>query len=498
MKKIVILFLIFTSLLFAEVAKVVAIKGEAHIERGDSKITLELNSKLEKNDIIKTKERTKLQIIFKDETIITIGKNSTFSVNEYVFDEQKKEYKAEFGLLKGAFRTITGKIGKIAPDKFKLKSKSSTIGIRGTQILSNMEISGDTIFCTEGTITIISNITNEAITINAGQYVVVKKGKPMVAQEFESKTIQETDRDTKFLKDEEKESALNDFGFRAVSEVNDTETIQDPFQAEAPREPHKVEVDNNIGTSILIGDMLEFNTSDYTKGEIDDNTSTLSNSSNYSSYNLTLNNLSTNFNKDGSYSGTLSSTGEFLYDGGLHTFKNGTYTSKEDSSIPAHLIPTPTYDKSDYVQWGEWNATTEYNSEEIALSGYWLTGIQTPTSEVESLINSNANYSYSGYALGKSSLNDIIIDAGNSSVNFTIDFGGKSLTGNFSLGSFETTVSGTLSSSGFSFTPGTGTGSGLGKFFGPNAKSVGGTFYFTDNTNNNDNATYTGVFKATR
>ncbi|NVJ52368.1 MAG: FecR domain-containing protein [Campylobacteraceae bacterium] len=491
MKKIVILFLIFTSLLFAEVAKVVAIKGEAHIERGDSKITLELNSKLEKNDIIKTKEGTKLQIIFKDETIITIGKNSTFSVNEYVFDEQNKEYKAEFGLLKGAFRTITGKIGKIAPNKFKLKSKSSTIGIRGTQILSNMEISGDTIFCTEGTITIVSNITNEFITINAGQYVVVKKGKPMVAQEFEGKTIQETDGDTKFLKDEEKESALNDFGFRTVPEPDNTPPLEDPFKPKPPLPPHKVEVDNDISTNILIGDMLEFNTSDYTKGKIDDNTSTLSNSSNYSSYNLTLNNLSTNFNKDGSYSGTLSSTGEFLYNGTIHTFKNGTYTSKEDSSIPGHLISTLTYDKNDYVQWGEWNAEVSYESNTENITGYWLTGIQTPTSEVESLINSNANYSYSGYAIGKSSLNETI-DANHSNVNFTIDFGDKSLTGSFTLRSFSTNISGTLSSSGFSFTPDTGTGSGSGKFFGPNAKSVGGTFYFTDN------ATYTGVFKATR
>lgn len=487
MKKIAIFFLIFTSLLFAEVAKVVAIKGDAHIERGDSKITLKLNSLLEKNDIVQTKEGTKLQIIFKDETIITIGKNSTFSVNNYIFDEQNKEYKAEFGLLKGTFRTITGKIGKIAPDKFKLKSKSSTIGIRGTQILSNMEISGDTIFCTEGTITIVSTFTGEAITINAGQYVVVKKEKPMVVQEFEAKTIQETDRDTKFLKDEEKESALNNFGFRAVPEANNNEAIQDPFESEPERKVHKVDPTDDIDTNVLIGEMLEFNTNYYTKGKIDDNTSTLSNSSNYNSYNLTLNNLSTNFNKDASYSGTLSSTGEFLYDGSNVTFVNGTYTSKKDSKVS-----TPVYDKNDYVQWGEWNARIRYESnDESDISGYWFTGIQTPTSEVESLINSNVNYSYSGYALGKSSVNDII-NASNSNVSFNIDFGAKSLTGNFSLGLLETNVSGTLSSSGFSFTPTTGTGSGSGKFFGPNAKSVGGTFQFTGN------ATYTGIFKATR
>ncbi|WP_164969089.1 FecR domain-containing protein [Candidatus Marinarcus aquaticus] len=493
MKKIALLFLTLSTLLFAQVAQVVALKGEAHIKRGDSNITLKLNSLLEKNDIVQTQEGTKLQLIFKDETIITIGKNSTFSVNDYIFDEQKKEYKAEFGLLKGTFRTITGKIGKIAPDKFRLKSKSSSIGIRGTQILSNMEISGDTIFCTEGTITVVSNITGETITINAGQYVVIKKGEAMVAQEFDAKTIQETDRDTKFLNEEEKESALNEFDVRLVPEPENNEPVQDPF-TEPKREVHKEDIDDDVEDAyVFIGDMLESNTSSYTKGKIDDNTSNLSDG-NYSSYNLTLNNLSANFDKDGSYSGTLSSTGQFLYNGNIHTFKNGTYTSKEDSGIVGHLFTTPVYDTNDYVQWGEWNATTLYNSEEMTLSGYWLAGAQTPSSEIESLINSNANYNYSGYVLGQSSSNNIINITYNSTVNFNIDFGGKSLTGRFNLGSFYTNVSGTLSSSGFSFTPTTAGvgGNGSGKFFGPNAKSVGGTFYFTGN------ATYTGVFKASR
>ncbi|WP_164970002.1 transferrin-binding protein-like solute binding protein [Arcobacter sp. CECT 8983] len=488
MKKIALIFLTLSTLLFAEVAKVVALKGEAYIKRGDSNIILKLNSLLEKNDIIKTKESTKLQLLFKDETIITIGKNSTLAVNDYIFDEQKKEYKAEFGLLKGTFRTITGKIGKIAPDKFKLKSKASSIGIRGTQILSNMEISGDTIFCTEGTITIVSNFTGETITINAGQYVTVKEGEPMSVQDFDSKTIQETDKETKFLNDEEKESALNKFGVELISAQENNEP-ENPFNPESPRKPHKVDPTNDIDTTnVLIGEVLEFDSNNYSKGTLNKESSNLSSGNNYS-YNLTLNNLSKNFDKDGSYSGTLSSRGQFLYDGNIHTFKNGTYTSTKDSLVSS----TPAYDTDDYVQWGEWNATTEYNSEEITLSGYWLTGIQTPSSEIESLISSNANYSYSGYALGQSSVNDII-NVNNSTVTFDIDFGGKSLTGRFNLGSFSTDVSGTLSSSGFSFTPTTGTitGEGSGKFFGPNAKSVGGNFKF------DGNATYTGVFKATR
>lgn len=492
MKKIALLFLTLSTLLFAQVAKVVALKGDASVQRNNSNISLEVGSTLEKNDVIQTQDGTKLQVIFNDETIITIGKNSTFAVNDYIFDEQNKEYKAEFGLLKGTFRTITGKIGKIAPDKFKLKSKSSSIGIRGTQILSNMEISGDTIFCTEGTITITSNITGENITINAGQYVVIKKGEPMSAQEFDAKTIQETDKETKFLSDEKKESALNEFGVEIVPEPENNEPIQDPFKADPEKPVHVVTIDKDVeDPNLLVGEMLEFDSLNHIKGDLNKDTANLSSGSGHS-YRLILNNLFTNFENDGDYSGTLSSTGQFLYDGNINTFISGTYTSKKDSAIPAHLISTPVYDTNDYVQWGEWNAEVQQGGEPITLNGYWLAGEQTSSSEVESLINSNVTYSYTGYALGKS--DQVTMSVTNTTFNFDIDFGGKSLTGKLTVPGFYTDISGTLSSSGFSFTPTTSgvSGQGSGKFFGPNAKSVGGSFYFTGN------GTYSGVFKATR
>ena len=171
MKKLLfILSILLVSNLFADIAKIVALKGEATIYRNGETIEINRNSVLKEKDIIKTKDNSKIQILFKDETIISIGKNSEFVIDDYSF-ENKDNVKAEFSMVKGVFRTITGKIGKISPENFNLKTKSASIGIRGTQIVTDISDTKERIFCTEGQIEVIQNISNLKIIVNEGEFI---------------------------------------------------------------------------------------------------------------------------------------------------------------------------------------------------------------------------------------------------------------------------------------------------------------------------------------
>jgi hypothetical protein len=152
--KIILLILTLSiSLLAKDVATVTALNGEAFIQRDTIKVPITLGITLQQKDTIITGKKAKIQLIFSDETIITIGKNSKFSVNEYLY-EDKKEPVAKFSMLKGTMRAITGNIGKIAPEKFTVTAKTATMGIRGT----NFSIAvGDNdvteVYCTFGAIT---------------------------------------------------------------------------------------------------------------------------------------------------------------------------------------------------------------------------------------------------------------------------------------------------------------------------------------------------------
>ncbi len=173
MKKYIILLLL-PILTYASIGKITALKGDVTIKR-DAKIMIaKTGTELEKHDFISTSKKGKVQIVFKDRTIFTVGKNSTLDIADYLYDEkQPKSNKAQFNVLKGAFSSITGRIGKLNKSKFKLKTKSASIGIRGTIVKANQEV----VICTQGAIT-VTTPNGKTVQVNAGEKTDVSSGTP--------------------------------------------------------------------------------------------------------------------------------------------------------------------------------------------------------------------------------------------------------------------------------------------------------------------------------
>ena len=184
-KYFIVITLFFTSLL-ANIGKISAITGDASIHRNSQVLSASLGMSLLKNDVVQTKANAKLQIIFKDKTIITIGKNSSLDIEEYLYDTNNpKNSKANFSFFKGAFKTVTGTIGKLNKEKFILKTKSSTIGIRGTIVVGNQEV----VACTQGGISVTSN--GVTVDVDANELTTTKEGEaPTPAQPITNESMQ--------------------------------------------------------------------------------------------------------------------------------------------------------------------------------------------------------------------------------------------------------------------------------------------------------------------
>jgi len=108
----------------------------ALVTRGDDILTVsKLGFKIKKNDSIKTFRKSSLQIRLKDNTIIKIGKRTTLKIEKYLYDaKNSSKNKANFKIENGTFQIKTGKIGDNSPKNFKIKTKFSTIGLRGWKI----------------------------------------------------------------------------------------------------------------------------------------------------------------------------------------------------------------------------------------------------------------------------------------------------------------------------------------------------------------------------
>lgn len=124
----------FTPVFAEPVGKVLVAVGDVSVTRAGQALKLVTGSALETGDVIRSAERSNTQLRMLDGTIVSIRPSSVFSIDDYKFDQAAggKGSKAFFGLLKGGLRTITGMIGKMQPDGYRVTTPTSTIGIRGT------------------------------------------------------------------------------------------------------------------------------------------------------------------------------------------------------------------------------------------------------------------------------------------------------------------------------------------------------------------------------
>lgn len=149
--KAIILTLILSLSAFANIGTIMALKGEVSIDRG-SIIEAKNGMSIKEGDKLTTGTQSRVQVMLKDETIITIGANSSFDFKEFSMDG--KNSKVNLKANRGFFRTVTGKIGKIAPDRFRVKTVSATIGIRGTDFSGNIMSDKEIIRCYSGAIVV--------------------------------------------------------------------------------------------------------------------------------------------------------------------------------------------------------------------------------------------------------------------------------------------------------------------------------------------------------
>ena len=118
------------------VGLVKSVRGKAFERINDTKsIPLKAGDKIYEKDTIKTEAGSFIGIILEDNTLISIGSNSEFSIEEYLFEPKDKKVKFTSNLAKGSLSCMTGLIAKINPDAMQLKVKSASMGIRGTYFI---------------------------------------------------------------------------------------------------------------------------------------------------------------------------------------------------------------------------------------------------------------------------------------------------------------------------------------------------------------------------
>ncbi len=168
--KILLLLLTLLSTLLANMGHVSALTGSAQLLRQNATMAVAKGDIINQNDLLKTATRSKVQVVLNDDTVITIGPES-----EYLFERYQDGTAPEvvMQLKRGFFKTVTGKIGKIAPQRFKIRTKAATIGIRGTQFMAYVNGDEEKIGCIQGEIIVWTK--DAEYIVSAGKMLIYKE-----------------------------------------------------------------------------------------------------------------------------------------------------------------------------------------------------------------------------------------------------------------------------------------------------------------------------------
>ena len=166
----ILLLLLVTNLYGA--GKVVRQTQPAQIQRKDVKILTGVDTPVKMYDEIETLNGT-VNILFEDDTKVSLSKYSKLVVDEYVYDSNKKVGKVSLKGRLGTLRYTSGKIAKNNRKDVKITSPTASVSVRGTDFTMTVEPTGKTTFQLLPSIDANGNAYTGSIAVSNSSGVVV-------------------------------------------------------------------------------------------------------------------------------------------------------------------------------------------------------------------------------------------------------------------------------------------------------------------------------------
>src|SRR5258706_9658847 len=117
----------------ADVGRVVLAAGETSALRQGQVVRLAFGALVQDQDVLRTGAASNLQVRFEDDSYVSLRESSELRVDQFRFaGGGGGEEGVVFSLLKGGLRAVTGLIGRVNHNDYKMVTPTATIGIRGT------------------------------------------------------------------------------------------------------------------------------------------------------------------------------------------------------------------------------------------------------------------------------------------------------------------------------------------------------------------------------
>jgi hypothetical protein len=119
-------------------------------------------TQVDSGDTVRTGADGRVQLRFTDGSYVSLQPNTDFAISDYKY-EGKSDDRGFFGLVRGAMRTVTGAVGRVNRNSYRITTPTATVGIRGTGgVIQILPDGGTLVIGTSG----VWSLTNPAGSID--------------------------------------------------------------------------------------------------------------------------------------------------------------------------------------------------------------------------------------------------------------------------------------------------------------------------------------------
>lgn len=112
-----------------------SVKGIVTILSGGVQRVASPGDTLRSSDQIRTDPLSAVGITLRDNTVLSVGPDSTLSLDKFTFHATTRKGALEASLKRGSMSAISGTIAKTSPNAVQFKTATMTMGIRGTEFI---------------------------------------------------------------------------------------------------------------------------------------------------------------------------------------------------------------------------------------------------------------------------------------------------------------------------------------------------------------------------
>ena len=166
-KVLIIIFLTFANVANASNNSFVGVIGAAIGDiKNQKNESLSNGSKIFFGDTIISKSKSNAQILFLDQTVLTLCEETELTIDEFVYDPNSQDGSFVSTVKTGTVKFITGQISKKNPDNLEVKVPAGTLGARGTEFVILSESNN------ESTVVLLGPGPNNTLGMTPGNLIL--------------------------------------------------------------------------------------------------------------------------------------------------------------------------------------------------------------------------------------------------------------------------------------------------------------------------------------